>query len=179
MNEQHNKNHLNLIKKLINCANTRETNEIIRNNFDYIDINFLKILQQEAIRLQQEGNSDTGNFLRNILSQLVDFLGIEKEDLTVAEVEYPKSYVESETTDIFNFEKTKPVNSNNQSYSDKERFLFLNDIFLYIDENPQEAHSFLERNINKIDENLIQTINEWANIFYPNHQEYWLQFLLN
>ncbi|NJN13511.1 MAG: hypothetical protein HC815_38635, partial [Richelia sp. RM1_1_1] len=100
-------------------------------------------------------------------------------DLTVAEVEYPKSYVESETTDIFNFEKTKPVNSNNQSYSDKERFLFLNDIFLYIDENPQEAHSFLERNINKIDENLIQTINEWANIFYPNHQEYWLQFLLN
>ena len=87
MNEQHNKNHLNLIKKLINCANTRETNEIIRNNFDYIDINFLKILQQEAIRLQQEGNSDTGNILRNILSQLVDILGIEKEDIKNDEVE--------------------------------------------------------------------------------------------
>ncbi len=85
-----------LIQKLINCASKQEVNEILRVNFDVVDVDFLRMLRQEAVRLQQEGDSDKGDFLRDIVSQLVDFLGIEEEDLNDA-----------------GGEDTKPVNRNN------------------------------------------------------------------
>ncbi|WP_353932199.1 CHAT domain-containing protein [Okeanomitos corallinicola TIOX110] len=171
MNKQHNKSHLNLIKKLINCADKREINEIIRNNFDDINVNFLRMLQQEGVRLQEEDNNDKGNLLKDIVRQLAEFLGIEKDELRIAEIESSKLPLKIESNKNSNVKSINSIDKDDLINRNDRQLAFLNEVLQILQKiikdqrNPQEIYPFLQNNINHFNENFIQTINNCANIY--------------
>ncbi len=162
MNKQNNKNHRNLIEQLINCANKREINEIIRNNFDDIDINFLRVLQQEGVRLQQEDNSDKGNLLKDIVRQLAEFLGIEKDELRIAEIESSKLPLKIDGNTSLSTPSIMTSSSVPRSESQRHFLLRVLQATHESQGNPQVVYPLLQGNLNLLDDNFAQVLRNYA-----------------
>jgi len=74
MDENRIQAYLNLIQQLLNCPSGEEP-EILQANSELVDLEFLQVCEAVAAQLAESGNENEADFLRNIASQLGEFLG--------------------------------------------------------------------------------------------------------
>ena len=84
--------YLQLIETLLNCPNGDES-QILQANLELVDSGFLQACESVAENLAEEGQENPANFLRNLVSQLRQFLGMNDEgDSDNSEGENPQEY---------------------------------------------------------------------------------------
>ncbi|MEG4627932.1 CHAT domain-containing protein [Microcoleus sp. w1-18aA5] len=84
--------YLQLIETLLNCPNGEEP-QILQANLELVDSGFLQFCEVVAENLAEEGEENYANFLRNLASQLGQFLGMNDEgDSDRSEGENPQEY---------------------------------------------------------------------------------------
>ncbi|MEG4519207.1 CHAT domain-containing protein [Microcoleus sp. AT9_A5] len=84
--------YLQLIETLLNCPNGEEP-QILQANLELVDSGFLQVCEVVAENLAEEGQENQANFLRNLASQLGQFLGMNDEgDSDNSEGENPQEY---------------------------------------------------------------------------------------
>src|SRR4028119_1671185 len=82
-----------LIVTLLNCPNGEEP-QILEANLELVDSGFLQACEVVAKKLAEEGQENHANFLRNLASQVGQFLGMNDEgDSDNSEGENPREYV--------------------------------------------------------------------------------------
>ncbi len=92
MDETRAQAYLQLIETLLNCPNGEER-QILQANLELVDSGFLQVCEVVAEKLAEEGQENSPNFLRNLASQLGQFLGMNDEgDSDNSEGENPKEY---------------------------------------------------------------------------------------
>ncbi|NCS27147.1 MAG: CHAT domain-containing protein [Microcystis aeruginosa F13-15] len=74
MNEQRAQAYVNLIEQLLACADGEELNKILQANQELIDLQFLQVMENYAMWLEQQGNNNPVAWLRNMAQQLGQFL---------------------------------------------------------------------------------------------------------
>src|SRR4028118_2224021 len=85
--------YLQLIETLLNCPKG-EKQQILQANLELVDSGFLQVCEVVAQNLAEEGQENHANFLRNLASQLGQFLGMNDEgDSDNSEGENPQEYV--------------------------------------------------------------------------------------
>jgi hypothetical protein len=85
--------YLQLIETLLNCPNGEEP-QILQANLELVDSGFLQVCEVVAENLAEEGQENQANFLRNLASQLGQFLGMNDEgDSDNSEGENPQEYL--------------------------------------------------------------------------------------
>jgi len=93
MDETRAQAYANLIQQLLTCPNGEEP-EILQANSELIDGGFLQVCEMMAENLAGEGNENAAGFLRNLASQLGQFLGMKEEgDSDRSEEESPQEYL--------------------------------------------------------------------------------------
>ena len=91
-NADGNSAYLQLIQQLLNCPSGEEA-QILGDNFQLLDAEFMQVCEALAATLAQEGNENGANFLRNLASQVGKFLGMrEEEDSDNSEAGNPEEY---------------------------------------------------------------------------------------
>jgi CHAT domain-containing protein len=70
MNEQRAQAYVNLIQQLLTCTDDEELNNILQANQELIDPAFLQEMENYATGLEQQGNNDDADWLRNMAQQL-------------------------------------------------------------------------------------------------------------
>jgi len=84
--------YLNLIQQLLTCPNGEER-QILQANLELVDSGFLQFCEVVAENLAEEGQENQANYLRNLASQLGQFLGMNDEgDSDNSEGENPQEY---------------------------------------------------------------------------------------
>jgi len=84
--------YLQLIVTLLNCPNGEEQ-QILQANLELVDSGFLQACEVVAENLAEEGQENHANFLRNLASQLGQFLGMNDEgDSDNSEGQNPQEY---------------------------------------------------------------------------------------
>ncbi|MEG5160411.1 hypothetical protein QUB37_08165, partial [Microcoleus sp. AT3-A2] len=84
--------YLQLIETLLTCPNGEER-QILQANLELVDSGFLQVCEVVAENLAEEGQENHANFLRNLASQLGQFLGMNDEgDRDNSEGENPQEY---------------------------------------------------------------------------------------
>ena len=84
--------YLQLIVTLLNCPNGEEL-QILQANLELLDSGFLQVCEVVAEKLAEEGQENHANFLRNLVSQVGQFLGMNDEgDSDNSEGENPQEY---------------------------------------------------------------------------------------
>ncbi|OCR01641.1 hypothetical protein BCD67_19345, partial [Oscillatoriales cyanobacterium USR001] len=91
MDETRAQAYLNLIQQLLSCPNGEEP-QILQDNLELVDAEFLQVCEIIADRMAGEGQENAADFLRNLATQLGQFLGIEDGDNS--ESENPREYLE-------------------------------------------------------------------------------------
>ena len=85
--------YLNLIQQLLTCPSGEEP-QILQANSELIDGDFLQVCQMIAENLAGEGQEDAADFLRDMVSQLGQLLGMDDdEDSDNYEEENPQEYL--------------------------------------------------------------------------------------
>ncbi|MEG4203796.1 CHAT domain-containing protein [Microcoleus sp. Pol7_A1] len=83
-----------LIETLLNCPNGEER-QILQDNLELVDSGFLQVCEVVAKNLAEEGEENHANYLRNLASQLGQFLGMNDEgDSDNSEGENLQEYLE-------------------------------------------------------------------------------------
>ncbi|MEG3897976.1 MULTISPECIES: CHAT domain-containing protein [unclassified Microcoleus] len=86
--------YLQLIETLLNCPKG-EKQQILEANLELVDSGFLQVCEVVAEKLAEEGQENQANYLRNIASQIEQFLGMNDEgDSDNSEGENPQEYLE-------------------------------------------------------------------------------------
>ena len=67
-----------LIQTLLNCPNGEEP-QILQDNVELLDRGFLQACEVIAEKLTQQGEEDAASFLRNLASQLGEFIDMNDE----------------------------------------------------------------------------------------------------
>src|SRR4028119_1841842 len=81
-----------LIQALLNCPNGEER-QILQANLELADAGVLQVCEVVAENLAEEGQENHANFLRNLASQLGQFLGMNDEgDSDRSEGQNPQEY---------------------------------------------------------------------------------------
>ena len=81
-----------LIQTLLNCSNG-EKPQILEANLELVDAGFLQVCEVVAENLAEEGQENQANYLRNLTSQLGQFLGMNNEgDSERSEIENSQEY---------------------------------------------------------------------------------------
>ncbi|MEG5019387.1 MULTISPECIES: hypothetical protein, partial [unclassified Microcoleus] len=81
-----------LIETLLNCPNGEQP-QILQANLELVDSGFLQVCEVVAENLAEEGQENQANYLRNLASQLGQFLGMNDEgDSDNSEGENPQEY---------------------------------------------------------------------------------------
>ncbi|MFM8295154.1 MAG: hypothetical protein ACKN9E_11480 [Microcystaceae cyanobacterium] len=65
MNEQRAQVYVNLIEQLLACADGEELNNILQANQELIDSRFLQKMENYATGLEQQGNNNPADWLRD------------------------------------------------------------------------------------------------------------------
>ncbi|MGB8688750.1 MAG: hypothetical protein WCD53_15640, partial [Microcoleus sp.] len=78
MDENRAQAYLQLIHTLLNCPNGEEP-QILQDNSELLDRGFLETCELVAASLAEQGGENGANFLRNLASQLGEFLGMNDE----------------------------------------------------------------------------------------------------
>ncbi|MEG4542050.1 CHAT domain-containing protein [Microcoleus sp. Aus8_D2] len=91
-NAEGNSAYLQLIQQLLSCPSGEEA-QILQDNLELLDAGFLQACEAVAATLAQQGNENNANFLRNLATQVGEFLGMrEEEDSDNSEGENPEEY---------------------------------------------------------------------------------------
>jgi CHAT domain-containing protein len=91
-NAEPNSAYLPLIQQLLNCPSGEES-QILQDNSQLLDAGFLQACEAVAAILAQQGEENNAIFLRNLASQVAEFLGMrEKEYSENSEGENPQEY---------------------------------------------------------------------------------------
>ncbi|HLO51907.1 MAG TPA: hypothetical protein VK211_26090, partial [Kamptonema sp.] len=92
MDENRAQAYTNLIQQLLSCPNGEEP-QILQANSELLDAEFLRVCQRIAENLAGEDQENAADFLRNLASQLGQFLGIQdREDGDNSEGENDQEY---------------------------------------------------------------------------------------
>ncbi len=92
-NAEGNSAYLPLIQQLLSCPSGEEA-QILQDNSQLLDAGFLQACEAVAVTLAQQGNENGARFLRNIASQVAEFLGMgEEEDSDNSEGGNPQEYL--------------------------------------------------------------------------------------
>jgi len=70
--------YLQLIQTLLNSSNGEEL-QIVQANLELVDSGFLQFCEVVAENLAEEGQENQANYLRNLASQIGQFLGMNNE----------------------------------------------------------------------------------------------------
>src|SRR6476620_884297 len=70
--------YLQLIETLLNCPNGEEP-QILQDNLELVDSGFLQVCEVVAENRAEEGQENQAHFLRNLASQVGQFLGMNDE----------------------------------------------------------------------------------------------------
>jgi len=90
-NAEGNSAYLPLIQQLLNCPSGEEAQ--ILHDSQLLDAGFMQACEAVAATLAQQGNENNANFLRNLASQVAEFLGMrEEEDSDNPEGVNPEEY---------------------------------------------------------------------------------------
>jgi hypothetical protein len=94
MDEQRTQAYINLIEKLLTCADGEELNKILQANQELIDPEFLQVMENYATGLEEQGNNNNAAWLRNMAQQLGQYLNPQaasieeyQEFLTVGDID--------------------------------------------------------------------------------------------
>ena len=94
MDEQRTQAYINLIEKLLTCADGEELNKILQANQELIHPEFLQVMENYATGLEQQGNNNNAAWLRNMAQQLGQYLNPQaasieeyQEFLTVGDID--------------------------------------------------------------------------------------------
>ena len=74
MNEQRAQAYVNLIEQLLTSTDDEELNKILQANQELIDLQFLQVMENYAMWLEQQGNNNPVAWLRNMAQQLGQYL---------------------------------------------------------------------------------------------------------
>lgn len=74
MNEQRAQAYVNLIEQLLACPDDEERTNILQANQELIDPQFLQVMENYAMWLEEQGNNNPVAWLRNMAQQLGQFL---------------------------------------------------------------------------------------------------------
>jgi len=92
-NAEGNSAYLQLIQQLLSCPSGEEA-QILQDNSQLLDAGFLQACEAVAVTLVQQGEENNANFLRNLASQVGEFLGMrEEEDSDNSEGGNPQEYL--------------------------------------------------------------------------------------
>jgi len=92
-NAEGNSAYLQLIQQLLSCPSGEEA-QILQDNSQLLDAGFLQACEAVAATLAQQGNENNASFLRNLASQVAEFLGMrEEEDSDNSEGGNPQEYL--------------------------------------------------------------------------------------
>ncbi|MEG4242904.1 tetratricopeptide repeat protein [Microcoleus sp. Pol10_D6] len=75
MDENRTQAYINLIESLLSCPSD-EKSQILKANWELLDLGFLQVCEGVAARLAEEGEDNIANFLRSLASQLGGLLGL-------------------------------------------------------------------------------------------------------
>ena len=75
MDENRTQAYINLIESLLSCPSD-EKSQILKANWELLDLGFLQVCEGVAARLAEEGEENIANFLRSLASQLGGLLGL-------------------------------------------------------------------------------------------------------
>jgi tetratricopeptide (TPR) repeat protein len=133
MNEQRTQAYLNLINQLLSCNDGDET-RILQDNQGLLDQGLIEVMVAVAQQLGEAGRENDARWLMNVAQQLAEALGLLKDE-TIATTNTSEDY--------FNFlmETLQKVNEN---------------------PNPQLLYPFWKQNLNKLNDNLILILDNWA-----------------
>jgi CHAT domain-containing protein len=133
MNEQRNEAYLNLINQLLTC-NQGDEPRILQENQELLDRGLIEVMVGVAQQFEEAGNENTAQWLMNMAQQLAEALGLLRNE-TTATANTPQDY-----------------------------FNFLMEVLQKIEENPnpQLIYPFLAQNRDKLDENLIEILDNWV-----------------
>src|SRR4028119_1120426 len=94
MDETRAQAYLQLIETLLNCPNG-EKQQILQANLELVDSGFLQFCEVVAENRAEEGQENQANYLRNLASQIGQFLGMnDGGDSDNSEGENPQEYLE-------------------------------------------------------------------------------------
>jgi len=133
MNEQRTQAYLNLVNQLLSCNDGDET-RILQDNQGLLDQGLIEVMVAVAQQLGEAGRENDARWLMNVAQQLAEALGLLKDE-TIATTNTSEDY--------FNFlmETLQKVNEN---------------------PNPQLLYPFWKQNLNKLNDNLILILDNWA-----------------
>ncbi len=93
MDENRAQAYANLIQQLLSCTNGEEP-QILQANSELLDAEFLMVCQVIAENLAEEGQENAADFLRNLASQLGEFLGFTSSRGNNADNNSPRDYLD-------------------------------------------------------------------------------------
>ena len=133
MNEQRTQAYLNLVNQLLSC-NQGDEPRILQENQELLDEGLVQVMVAVAQQLGNAGRENEARWLMNMAQQLAQALGL----LDNATTENANT-----SQDYFNFlmETLQKVNEN---------------------PNPQLLYPFWKQNLNKLNDNLILILDNWA-----------------
>jgi len=138
MDENRAQAYLDLIQQLLDCPNGEEP-QILQANSELLDGEFLQTCEQVATMLAEQGEENPARFLRNLASQLGEFLGMRENDHSDA----------GAPADRLNFLM--------------QLLLIVNDS----QGNPQQVYPFLQQNLDQLDLQLAEILTAWATDTFP------------
>ncbi|XWK88683.1 MAG: CHAT domain-containing protein [Phormidium sp.] len=140
MNEQRIQAYLNLIQQLLSCPNGEE-NQILNQSFDLVDEGFVQMCEQVATQIQEEGEENAADFLRNLAQDVVEYLNNEASE-----------------------DGSEP--SETQPNTIEEEYLnFLMEVLQATEDsrgNPSVVYPLLQQNLDKLDLNLVNVLQKLA-----------------
>ena len=93
MDETRAQAYANLIQQLLSCPNGEEP-QILQANSELLDAEFLQVCEVIAENLAEEDQENAANFLRNLASQLGEFLGFTSSGGNNADNNSPRDYLD-------------------------------------------------------------------------------------
>ncbi|MGK7875716.1 MAG: hypothetical protein AB4426_21185 [Xenococcaceae cyanobacterium] len=153
--------YLKLIQELLSCPSRREVNDILRDNWDLVEVDLLPIMQQEAAKLHQESDTSKAEFLSKIVSQLAEFLGISEETIQGDEnaAAWSRNVPAQLATGLGDAATTT-----SQGY-----LTFLQEVLQAAYENYgvlQATYPILQRHQDKLDDTFATILQQWARSYF-------------
>ncbi|MET0095207.1 CHAT domain-containing protein [Limnospira platensis] len=131
MDEQRSQAYLSLIQELLECPSGEES-DVLNRHRELVDEGFVQVCEQVAEQLQEEGEENQAQFLRNVAQEVGAFLGRGKTQRKANPKEYSQFLTE-----------------------------VLQAIF-YSNGNPAVVYPLFRQNLDKLDLNLAQILTVWA-----------------
>ena len=151
MDEQRVQAYAQLIDRLLNCPNGQEST-ILQQNSDLVDEGFFQIANQYAQHLREQGKEQAATSLSNLVVRLSKIANS------------ATSQTKEHSIDFTQLE--------NYSNSDSDYLDFLIKILQAIRSNADQIQIYIlfQKNIDKINLKLVQTLENWTNDKLPNLQ---------